>query len=177
LLEPPIPVIGSTRAVVIPDQPVPTDLEQPLPAPLRLALDRLYERAPSPLFPRARQLYFLKYPLEGHPKELDSSAFTDRFRTFVLRETTCLPSEESQEQEPHRPITRINALAVVHWQSPQTNFDDYANYISRHWLLDPERLRVSDQPWFREGGAWARLSITGPIGGPVPTPVVPDSTP
>lgn len=177
MLEPPIPVIGSTRAVVIPGQPVPADLEQPLPEPLRLALDQLYGRAPSPLFPRARQLFFLKYPLEGHPRDLDRAPVAHRFRTFVLRDTTCLPSEQSEEQESHRPITRINALAVVHWQAPQTNFEDYAKYISRHWRLDPERLRVSDQPWFREGGAWARLSITGPAGGPVPTPTVPGSTP
>jgi hypothetical protein len=175
LLEPPIPVIGSTRAVVIPDQPVPADLDQPLPAPLRLAVDRLYERAPSALFPRARQLFFLKYPLEGHPQELDSSPFVERFRTFVLRETTCLPSEESEAQEPHRPITRINALAVVHWQAPQTNREDYARYLSRHWLLDPERLQLSEQPWFREGGAWAHLPITAPAGGPAPAPAVPDS--
>ncbi|MGL6132823.1 MAG: hypothetical protein ACRC1L_01320 [Prochlorococcaceae cyanobacterium] len=161
--------------MVIADQPVPADLEQQLPSPLRLALNHLLERAPSALFPRARQLYFLKVPLEGHPQDLDSSPFAERFRTFVLRETTCLPSEENQQ--PHQPITRINELAVVHWQAPQTNLEDYANYISRHWLLEPQNLGLCEQPWFREGGAWARVSLTGPAGVPAPAPAVPDSTP
>jgi hypothetical protein len=174
LLEKPPAVTGPARSVPIPDQPVPTDREQEITFPLRQALDRLFERAPSHLFPRARQLYFLKYPLEGHPQDLDTSPFADRFRTFVLRDTTCLPTEEMAEP---LALTRINELAVVHWQAPQTNLEDYATYIRRTWLLDPADLELIEEPWFREGGAWSRLLLTRRAGDRAPAPAAPGSTP
>lgn len=174
MLENPPAVSGPARSVPIPDQPVPTDREQALPSPLRQALDRLFDRAPSHLFPRARQLYFLKYPLEGLPRDLDPSPLAARFRTFVLRDTTCLPTEEMAEP---RAITRINELAVVHWQAPQTNLEDYATYIRRTWLLDPADLELIESPWFREGGTWARLLLTRQAGVPAPAAAAPGSTP
>lgn len=137
-------------------------------------MDRLFDRAPSQLFPRARRLYFLKYPLEGHPQALDSSPFTARFRTFVLHDTTGLPTEGVGELQA---CTAITALAVVHWQAPQTNLEDYATYIRSHWLLEPRALELIDQPWFRGGGAWARLRLTRPAADPAPAPAAPDSTP
>jgi hypothetical protein len=160
--------------VSIPEGPVPTDSDQPLPFPLRQALDRLFAPAPSHLFPRARQLYFLKYPLEGLPQELDSSPFAARFRTFVLRDTTCLPTGEMEDP---RAITRISELAVVHWQAPQTNPEDYATYIRSTWQLEPHDLQLIEQPWFREGGAWARLLLTRPAADRAPAPAAPASTP
>ena len=42
------------------------------------AFEQLLSRAPGPVFPRARELYLRKYPLEA--------AGADRFRTFLLRE-------------------------------------------------------------------------------------------
>ncbi len=141
--------------------------------PLRQALDQLFERAPSHLFPRARQLYFLKYPLEGRPQDLDASPLAARFRTFVLRDTTCLPSEG---MDAPRPIIRINELAVVHWQAPQTNGDDYASYIRQSWQLEPHDLELIEEPWFREGGAWARLLLTRRAAAPAPAAGAPDSS-
>ncbi|MEO1003890.1 MAG: hypothetical protein AAFX65_12380 [Cyanobacteria bacterium J06638_7] len=172
--ESPPSVSGPARAVPIPRQPVASDPEQHLPLHLRQQLDQLLERAPSHLFPRARHLYFLKYPLEGDPRTLDSAPLAERFRTFVLRDTTCLPTADV---EPQQAITRINELALVHWQAPQTNLEDYASYICRCWLLDPADLEICEEPWFREGGAWARLVITPRAAGSAPVPAAPGSTP
>ncbi|MGB5136358.1 MAG: hypothetical protein WBN89_14430 [Prochlorococcaceae cyanobacterium] len=157
------------------DNPFATALEpQPLPDPLREALEALLGKAPAHLFPRARQLYFDKYPLEGPPDDLDASP-SQRFRTFVLRDTTCLPAEGEEA------ITRLNELAVVHWQAPQTNAEDYAAYVRERWQLPAERVQVSleliEEPWFREGGAYARLIVLPPPAGPAPAEAGPGSTP
>ncbi|MCP9928740.1 hypothetical protein [Cyanobium sp. CH-040] len=147
---------------------------QLLPDPLRQALDALLVKAPAHLVPRARGLYFNKYPLEGLPEELDGSP-SQRFRTFVLRDTTCLPAEGEEA------ITRLNELAVVHWQAPQTNAEDYAAYVRQRWQLPAERLQVSlelvEEPWFRDGGAYARLIVLPPPAGPAPAAAAPGSTP
>lgn len=106
------------------------------------AFESLLQRAPSPLFPRARQLYLRKYCLEGTE--------ADRLRTFLLE-------EEIGEREGGMLLTvRARRFALVHWQGPQLAIQDYRDYLQRRWELEPEQLQpVEDTPWFREGGAWA----------------------
>lgn len=106
------------------------------------AFESLLQRAPSPLFPRARQLYLRKYCLEG--TEAGS------LRTFLLE-------EDAEERDGGRLLTvRARRFAVVHWQGPQLRPQDYRAYLQERWDLEPEQLQtVEDTPWFRQGGAWA----------------------
>lgn len=106
------------------------------------AFESLLSLAPGPVFPRARQLYLRKYPLEA-------AECTQRFRTFLFAEAI----EEQQG------LVRVNALAfaVVHWQAPQTTEADYASYLQERWQLQPRQLELDDASWFRDGGAFARF--------------------
>lgn len=106
------------------------------------AFETLLQRAPSPLFPRARQLYLRKYCLEG--------AAAGALRTYLLE-------EEIGEHDGGRLLTvRARRFAVVHWQGPQLSSQAYRDYLRQHWDLDPEQLQpVQDTAWFRDGGAWA----------------------
>lgn len=118
------------------------------------AFESLLSLAPGPVFPRARQLYLRKYPLEGRLMETvsepSSGGVLDRFRTFLL---------EEEIQESPGGIVRVRALAfaVVHWQAPQTNPDDYGSYLEQRWQLQPDGLSLEVGSWFREGGAFARF--------------------
>lgn len=106
------------------------------------AFESLLQRAPSPLFPRARQLYLRKYCLEGSE--------AGPLRTFLLE-------EETNEQDGGLLLTvRARRFAVVHWQGPQLAPQEYRAYLQGRWDLEPEQLQpVDDTPWFRQGGAWA----------------------
>lgn len=106
------------------------------------AFESLLKRAPSPLFPRARQLYLRKYCLEG--------VEAGPLRTFLLE-------EEIGERDGGRLLTvRARRFAVVHWQGPQLPAEDFLHYLLRRWELEPEQLQtVEETPWFRQGGAWA----------------------
>ena len=118
------------------------------------AFESLLCLAPGPVFPRARELYVRKYPLEGRLIEDGAPAspggVLDRFRTFLL---------EEEIQESSGGIVRVRALAfaVVHWQAPQTNPDDYTAYLQQRWQLQPDGLSLDPESWFREGGAYARF--------------------
>jgi len=115
-----------------------------MPTPFLQAFEGLLSRAPGPVFPRARQLYLRKYSLECKP---DSP-----FRTFLLE-------EELQESAGGAVRSRAMAFAVVHWQGPQVDRAVYAAYLSTHWQIHPSDLTVIQaDPWFRDGGAWARFS-------------------
>lgn len=107
------------------------------------AFESLLSLAPGPVFPRARELYLRKYPLEA-------DTATERFRTFLL---------EEEIQEASGGIVRVRALAfaVVHWQAPQTNPADYTTYLERRWQLQPDGLTLQQESWFRDGGAYARF--------------------
>lgn len=74
----------------------------------------------------------------------------ERFRTFLL---------EEEIQESTGGIVRVRAIAfaVVHWQAPQTNLDDYTTYLKQRWQLQPDGLSLEVGSWFREGGAYARF--------------------
>lgn len=126
------------------------------------AFEALLARAPGPVFPKARQLYLRKYPLEGpiaNPGSLDAP----RFRTFLLQ-------EEIQEGPAGVLRVRARRFAVVHWQAPQTNPPDYLTYLQQRWNLQPTDLALVEEPWFRDGGAWAFFSAaavyeSNPLGG------------
>ena len=113
-------------------------------ATFQRAVEELLSRAPGPVFPRARRLYLQKYSIGG-----DTSS---PFRTFLLEEDI---------QEAAGGVVRIRALAfaVVHWQAAQVALEVYAEHLREHWGLEPDDLTlVSGEPWFRDGGAWARFS-------------------
>ncbi|EDY37392.1 conserved hypothetical protein [Cyanobium sp. PCC 7001] len=115
------------------------------------AFTTLLSLAPGPVFPRARQLYLRKYPLEGAPERQESSAVANRFRTFLLQE---------EIQEGSDGLYRVRGLrfAVVHWQAPQTNPADYLTFLRERWDLQPDDLSLQPESWFRNGGAWASFS-------------------
>ena len=117
------------------------------------AFSALLSLAPGPVFPRARQLYLNKYPLEGNPSSLDAAALPARFRTFLLEEEIHDGSDG---------IYRVEAkkFAVVHWQAPQTDSSDYLSYLERRWQLVPDDLAPVDELWFREGGAYATFTAS-----------------
>ena len=127
------------------------------------AFESLLSVAPGPVFPRARELYLRKYPLEarlavdGSPvesaaaSEAESEVGLDRFRTFLLE-------EEIQEAAGGIVRVRARAFAVVHWQAPQTQLDDYSSYLQERWGLQPDGLTLEADSWFREGGAYARFA-------------------
>lgn len=106
------------------------------------AFAALLRRAPSPLFPRARQLYLRKYCLEGQGD--------GPFRTFLLEE------EVNESEDGSRLTVKACRFALVHWQGPPLESSAYLAYLLERWQLVPEELRpVGDAPWFRQGGAWA----------------------
>jgi len=107
------------------------------------AFEQLLSRAPGPVFPRARELYLRKYPLEA--------AGAERFRTFLWR-------EEIQEAPGGAVRVRAVSFALVHWQGPQLERESYLNYLSERWQLQPDTLELAgEEPWFRDGGAWCQF--------------------
>jgi hypothetical protein len=122
------------------------------------AFEQLLLRAPGPVFPRARELYLRKYPLEAEPLGC--------FRTFLLRE---------EIQEAAGGAVRIRALdfALVHWQEAAIDLDQAAAYLREQWQLSPDDLAPEPgQSWFREGGAYARFSAPAVYERAAPTTLV-----
>jgi hypothetical protein len=162
---------------------------QALPTALLQALEPLLERAPAGLFPRARRLYFDKYPLEGRPQDLDLNPAPGCFLTFVVRET--LHQDGSQlaptpttaraprsgsnvQQQPSR--SKLHELAVVHWQqTDHAPLEAVNRYLLEQWKLQPAALEVMQESWFRQGGPWVRVTLPG--ADPAPVAIDPESTP
>ena len=115
-------------------------------ATFQQAFVSLLSVAPSPLFTKARQLYLRKYPLETSGAAVGQPL--GRFRTFLL-------SEDVQESAEGVLRIRAQSFAVVHWQAPQTNPDDYRAYLQARWDLSPDGLSLQESAWFRDGGAYA----------------------
>jgi hypothetical protein len=109
------------------------------------AFERLLSRAPGPVFPRARELYLRKYPLETDP--------ASPFRTYLLEESI---------QESEGGIVRIRALGFAVVQGgPQEPLDLEACriYLRQRWGLEPDALvPMGGDGWFRDGAAWARFT-------------------
>ncbi|QVL54163.1 MAG: hypothetical protein KFB97_07700 [Cyanobium sp. M30B3] len=160
----PNPLAGSAQLLTLPD-------------PLLLALVPLLERAPAGLFPRARRLYFDKYPLEGRPQDLDQAPAPGPFRTFVLRETLGQADTQEDSGLGGRPQgAKLHELALVHWQErKQAAPEQVLGYLRQRWQLEPANLEVMQESWFREGGAWVRLTLPG--ADPVPVEADPATTP
>lgn len=148
-----------------------------LPEPLLQALDPLLERAPASLFPRARRLYFDKYPLEGRPEDLDLADPSGPFRTFVLRETLGQPEPSQRNaRKGGTPAPKLHELALVHWQEvDQPSADAVMGYLRQRWLLEPTRVEPMQESWFRQGGAWTRITLPG--ADPAPVEADPETTP
>ncbi|MFZ0408926.1 MAG: hypothetical protein WAM11_12565 [Cyanobium sp.] len=108
------------------------------------AFEQLLSRAPGPVFPKARELYLRKYPLEAGE--------ATGLRTFLWR-------EEIQEAAGGAVRVRALGFALVNWQGPQIEREAYLAYLSERWQLGPEDLcLVSGESWFRDGGAWCHFS-------------------
>lgn len=114
---------------------------------------RLMRRAPGPVFPRARRLYFDKYALEGQ----DSGT---PYRTHLLEETieegsdgsllvqasifALVPAAADQSPEgPIQPIAEAEALA----------------YLQERWQQSPSLVTASEGPWFRTNRAYLRVAL------------------
>lgn len=144
--------------------------------PLQQALASLLAVAPARIFPRARRLYFDKYPLEGQPASLDAAATPSRFRTFVLSECPgdAEPGEEAvttSHPATSHPASGVASLAIVQWQAASLDAEAAATYLARQWQLQPVLLEPMPESWFRNGGAWARVSL--PATGPAPAEAAP----
>jgi hypothetical protein len=120
---------------------------------LQEAFDRLLARAPGPIFPRARRLYLLKYPLEGHGSRAGH-------RTFVHGESVDEAIEIDAQGRRIGVVTiRARELALVRWQ-PGGVLDPLAaaDYLARTWGLPAVSLSLPETPWFRDAGPQARLA-------------------
>jgi hypothetical protein len=117
------------------------------------AFQRLMSRAPGPVFPRARRLYFDKYPLE------DASAASP-FRTFLLEETIHEGMDGSL-------TIQVNAFALVAWdpdlgeaasQGPPDP-DLAARYLKQQWERKAASITAIPSPWFRTDCAYLKVTI------------------
>lgn len=108
----------------------------------------LLRLAPGPIFPRARQLYFRKYALEGQGHD-------GPFRTHLLAEQ--VEEAEGLEQPGYR--VRAVSFAVVYWDGTPTRSDpDFAGYLGERWALEAPDLTPEPDLWFRGEGHYARFS-------------------
>ncbi len=125
--------------------------------PFQQAFERLLQRAPAPIFPRARSLYLCKYALE--PGEVPEQP--GGFRTFLW--------EEAIEELPGLLRVRARRFAVVHWRGPALPLEQYSAYLRERWRLEPHDLQaVPGEQWFREGGAFAGFSAPALYERPLP---------
>lgn len=112
------------------------------------AFVQLLRLAPGPIFPRARQLYFRKYALEGQGQG-------GTFRTHLLAEAV----EEAEGLEQAGYLVRAVSFAVVYWDgAPSGAQPDFAGYLAERWALRPSDLTPEPELWFRGEGHYARFS-------------------
>lgn len=142
--------------------------------PLQQALVQLLAAAPAQIFPRARRLYFDKYPLEGRPTALDAAAPpASPFRTFVLSERpwNAEPGDAVPGEDPAAtsPTGGIESLAIVQWQATSLDAEAARAYLAKQWQLQAVVLQPMPLSWFRGGGAWARVSLSATDPAPAAT--------
>lgn len=145
--------------------PAESMLESSPATPFAAAFQHLMSRAPGPVFPRARRLYFDKYPLEG----LDA---TTPFRTHLLEESV-------QERADGALAIEATVFALVPWTTTEQQSDDTgapdplagARYLQERWQLQASELTVVAGPWFRTDNAYLRAVFSGHYrtGGPSST--------
>jgi hypothetical protein len=116
---------------------------------LTQAFDALMNRAPALVFPRARELYLNKYPLDGREA-------TGPMRLFVQREESQETMEPRQIDGEARRIAivlvRPITLAAVHWQTRAAPPADLLQSYLASWGLASAPLQAQNELWFREGG-------------------------
>ena len=120
-----------------------------------LAVQRLMRRAPGPVFPRARRLYFDKYALE------DREAATSH-RTHLLEESIVEGSDGSLRIE-------IQAFALVPWDPERgaaipgdtLKAEAAERYLWEQWRRTATAIRQGEGPWFRTETAYLRLDLQG----------------
>jgi len=118
------------------------------PSAFETAFVALLRQAPGPIFPRARQLYFRKYALEGQGQD-------GPFRTHLLAEQV----EEADGLEGAGHLVRAVSFAVVYWDgTPASSDPDFAGYLSERWALEAPDLTPEPEFWFRGEGLYARFS-------------------
>lgn len=133
--------------------------------PFAAAFQHLMSRAPGPVFPRARRLYFDKYPLEG----LDA---TTPFRTHLLEESV-------QEGADGALAIEATVFALVPWTATEQPPDNMgtpdpvagARYLQQRWQQQASGLTVVAGPWFRTYSPYLRAVFSGHYrtGGPSST--------
>jgi len=117
------------------------------------AFVRLMSRAPGPVFPRARRLYFDKYPLET-PEQATA------FRTHLLEETI----EEGADGS-----LRIEAqvFALVPWDPERgeakalaaVDPSDGVHYLKSQWQQVATAIKAVNGPWFRTNSPYLLVAI------------------
>lgn len=135
--------------------PAETTLESSPSNAFAAAFQHLMSRAPGPVFPRARRLYFDKYPLEG----LDAPT---PFRTHLLEETV-------QEGADGAMAIEATVFALVPWTPSEQQRDDTglpdpaagARYLLERWQQQASAITVVAGPWFRTESAYLRAVFSG----------------
>ena len=101
-------------------------------ARLQTAYEALMQRAPSPLFQKARALYLCKYCLDGR----DS---TSALRLFIAKERVdeaIVPGVNDGERLAVVSI-RPECLALVHWQQAgPPSLEQASNYFQTQWGME-----------------------------------------
>ena len=125
------------------------------------AYEALLNRAPAPLFARARRLYLDKYCLEGRDTE-------SPLRLFVAREQLHEQVEPDLDAGPNGRIATLTSetreLALVHWQQdspPDSGLIEA--YLNNHWQCQPTLMTPSEQRWFRNSGYQVRITLSEPL--------------
>ena len=108
-------------------------------------------RAPTPIFPKARALYLNKYPLD----QIDNSS---KLRLFIQEELV-----EERVESDHleaNPTENSNGtfivllikpirFALVHWQEPEAASPGLVKrYLNQSWGLENQGLQPKQTPWF-----------------------------
>ena len=118
-----------------------------------LAVQRLMRRAPGPVFPRARRLYFDKYALE------DREAATSH-RTHLLEESIVEGSDGSLRIE-------IQAFALVPWDPERgeaasggpADPSEGERYLWEQWQRRAMAIAAVPGPWFRTTTGFLRVAL------------------
>ena len=124
---------------------------------LQLAYNNFMAKAPSSSFPKARALYFDKYPLSPEHKD-------ERLRLFVcseeLEENIKIPEEDNPCNRFITISSRLNQLAIVHWKQirPPTQ-EEIKIYLNKTWDIETSNLILKPikESWFRNGGHQTRF--------------------
>lgn len=140
------------------------ELSHPIAMPsqaLAEAYEALLNRAPAPLFTRARRLYLDKYCLDGRET-------LNPLRLFVAIELLNEQVEPDEDAGPQGRIATLQSstaeLALVHWQQDAppdpTQID---TYLQNTWQLSPRQITPLEERWFRNGGYQLRITLQEPL--------------